>query len=174
MVKRNFAFLAVLNGQEAPPPQQSENKPPPVPELIFPNLEEWKKNINDRLEKAKKFIVSDKGQYEDQEIIKVKRIAADIMNAIEERLKDKKAMNSKNQRSVANQLAELEEKFSNAGRRLFGIRWNAVPCGAGFVQATCGQLKPCTEWLHLIEDNSNRRTILLFQALELDFYSEFP
>lgn len=117
--------------------------PPPIPEMIFPNLEGWKKSLQGRIDLVKKFIVPDKNQYEDQEILKIKKIAGEIMKSIEDRLKDKKVMSGKNQRAVANQLSDLEEKLTNAGRRLFGIRWNSLPCGAGFVQSNCGQLRPC-------------------------------
>jgi trehalose-6-phosphate synthase len=83
-------------------------------------------------------------QKDDEEVQKAKKEAIENMKQqVWVRFNDPKLMQNKNQRIIANQFAEFEEKLSLIGRKLFGIKWNTTPCGAGFVQTSCGRIAPC-------------------------------
>lgn len=141
---------------ETAPPPPAEGAPPAGPppagsppagsppaggdlELIFPNLATWKTDFTGRVETVKKTVADVPG--DDDEVKRVKKIARDIIRTIDNRMKEIEKVVS--QRTVAAQLSDQEEKLSNAGRRLFGIKWNTIPCGAGFVQSNCGKFAGC-------------------------------
>ena len=131
----------------APPPPPADGgappapggAPPAAPELIFPNLAAWKTDFMGRVDVVKKTVEDVPG--DDEEVKRVKKIARDIIRTIDNRMKEIEKVVS--QRTVAAQLSDQEEKLSNAGRRLFGIKWNTTPCGAGFVQSNCGKFAGC-------------------------------
>lgn len=104
-------------------------------ERIFANLKEWKEALIRRCRLMNRSIEIQ--QMDDEETRNQKLTAQANMREISVRLYDPKFMENRNQRIIANQLAEMEEKFSATGRKLFGIKWNTIPCGAGFVQANC-------------------------------------
>lgn len=131
---------------EGAPPPPAEGAPPAgappagaEAELIFPNLPAWKTDFTGRVETVKKTVADVSG--DDEEVKRVKKIARDIIRTIDNRMKEIEKIVS--QRTVAAQLSDQEEKLSNAGRRLFGIKWNTIPCGAGFVQSNCGKFVGC-------------------------------
>lgn len=111
-------------------------------ERIFPNLPTWKSDLTRRCVIMNRSIEIQ--QTDDEETRKQKLAAQASMREISLRLDDRKLMENRNQRVIANQLADIEEKLSSTGRQLFGINWNTIPCGAGFSQANCGALLPCT------------------------------
>lgn len=123
-----------------PPPGTPRNAGPY--EIIFPTLRAWDEDLIKRAGLLNNTIIIQKG-VDDEEVSKSKREAQEAMKQISNRLFDPRFMDNKNQRVIANQLGELEEKMTNIGRKLFGIRWNTTPCGAGFVQTNCGRMLPC-------------------------------
>ena len=127
--------------QQPPPPQGGEGNPNGANEIIFPNLRSWKEDLYRRAGILNTSIIIN--PTDDEDTIKMKREAGENMKQISMRMMDRRLMENKNQRVIANQFAELEEKMSMTGRKLFGIKWNTTPCGAGFVQANCGKLAPC-------------------------------
>ena len=110
-------------------------------ETIFPNLKTWRDDFAKRLDVLNKTIAVT--PVDDEETKKMKLSAQEITKTIGMRMSESKMMLNRNQRIIANQLADLEEKLSSAGRKLFGIKWNSIPCGAGFAQAQCGNFASC-------------------------------
>lgn len=125
----------------APPAAGGPAPPADPPENIFPNLKAWHTDFSNRLDILNKTIAVT--PVDDEETKKMKLGAQEVTRTIGMRLSEPKMMTNRNQRIIANQLADLEEKLSQAGRKLFGIKWNSIPCGAGFAQAQCGNFAPC-------------------------------
>lgn len=128
-----------------PPAVATDGAAAPVAEpaeTIFPNLKVWREDFAKRLDMLNQTVAVT--PVDDDETKKMKQAAQEVTRTLGMRLSEPKMMMNRNQRIIANQLADLEEKLSSAGRKLFGIKWNSVPCGAGFAQAHCGNLAPCT------------------------------
>lgn len=125
----------------APAPAAAPAAPAAPAENIYPTLKAWREDFGKRLDILNKTIAVT--PVDDEETKKMKLSAQEITKTIGMRMVEPKMMMNKNQRIVANQLADLEDKLSVAGRKLFGIKWNSVPCGAGFAQAQCGNFVSC-------------------------------
>lgn len=111
-------------------------------ERIFAKLDYWKRDLKLRLSAVKPSL--ELLPKDDTETIKIKTISKDMISSIELIVGDEGKVAQQDQQKMANTLSNSEDKMTNAGRRLFGIRWNTVPCGAGFVMAYCGEINPCT------------------------------
>lgn len=157
LMMRNCSSFCLNTESQAPPADPAAGAPasPPAgggeqatpaadPETIFPNLKSWREDLTKRLDLLNKTIIV--APVDDDETKKSKLSAQEVTKSIWMRMNEPKnsMINRKDQRSIANLLAELEDKLSSVGRKLFGIKWNSIPCGAGFVQAHCGSIAPCT------------------------------
>lgn len=142
-----FATLDPCQCQDPPPPSD-QNPPPPggpgggsVNEAIFPNLPAWIQDISNRMALLTAELTPT--PIDDQENARKKKEGLDQLQGIEKGVKDPKLMQNKNQRAIANFLTEVEDKLAGIGRRMFGVRWNTIPCGAGYIHANCGKPSAC-------------------------------
>ena len=125
----------------APPPPGPPPQPPMASEKIFPTLKSWVDDILQRMASLTTELTPT--PVDDAENGRKKKEGLDQLQGLEKGVKDPKLMANKNQRAIANYLTEVEEKLAGIGRRMFGIRWNTIPCGAGYIHANCGMPAAC-------------------------------
>ena len=80
---------------------------------------------------------------DDSQTKMLKSRASGAVLTIDRIMNDNNQMNNHDQQHIARALTGLEDRLSNAGRQVYGTRWNSIGCGAGFAMARCGSARMC-------------------------------